>query len=820
METATIRELLAERLWKVNEGQQNRGFGDNLIERYLDGVNREDLDALVLYLQTYTSAANATASTSVTNPMAGTQWARTGTWYGGRIWYEEVKNEAQLRGTLRIWQALWCGDKTIADVITEKGCRYRVEVTWYFGLRTLPTVPANSSGISYRMGPLNVDPERGTYTTFIEKRTRLYQVIAEHRSQESAAASDLTTKHHGVYEGDKTDTGAAVTLLDLEDVPAGEIRNLDRTKNEDCTQDIQTQKRTVKDQTRTSAETSAARKTERASHTENAAPLGAPEQEAGKIKRNDNQATESGKTRTVEEVVTVQDQTSTSREDSASKSAVKVLHTENAAAVADPAAAAGEIKRVELLPTEAGRMRSVEETITVKDQTRTSAETSAARKTTRALHTENAAALGTPEQEAGKIKRNENQPTESGKTRTVEEVVTVQDQTSTSRETSAAAQTERNLHTENAAPLGAPVQEAGKIKRNENQPTEAGRTRTVEEVVTVQDQSATSHEKSAARTGTTELHTQAAVAVTPGSPPAGKIYRARNTPTEAGRVRTENEVIQVNDQSATMGEDNAARRVERVLHTENPSTPTPPTAAVGEIKRLDLAPTESGRLRSVEETVTVKDQTATSTAEDASEQVTRVLHTENATTPSGTPAANTAKRVEAQPTESGKVRTVEEVTTPKTQQWNSSYLTRYGTVYYWHGRNCSAAQFAAVLAAAALSAATDNTVLERRNRFGLYDYDINKSPYRATSSGGTTIGTYGPYYVRHRQYKNDYTYWRDITLEKMIRMTTSRDKAEEYISDCRNNSTVAKTGSYYTATRYKIYSVGSWALTTAETTDM
>ena len=92
MEIAAIRELLAERLWVVLEAEQNRGWGDNGIIRYIEGVNREDLDALVLYLQEYTSADNNTPSDTVTNPMAGTQWARTGVWNGGRIWYEEVKN--------------------------------------------------------------------------------------------------------------------------------------------------------------------------------------------------------------------------------------------------------------------------------------------------------------------------------------------------------------------------------------------------------------------------------------------------------------------------------------------------------------------------------------------------------------------------------------------------------------------------------------------------------------------------------------------------------------------------------------------------------
>ena len=447
MEIAAIRELLAERLWVVLEAEQNRGWGDNGIIRYIEGVNREDLDALVLYLQEYTSADNNTPSDTVTNPMAGTQWARTGVWNGGRIWYEEVKNTQELRGRLRIYQYLYSGDKTDGDIITEDGCRWKATTTWYFGVKDIPALPQGSSGIVYRMGQLTLDKDDGTYTTYIEKRERLYQKIPEYQSRRSDAGRQDTQRHFGVRDGDKDENGNAIALIDLNSVPVGEIWDLDRNKNEDCTQDIVEQKRKVFNQTRGSTEDSAARNVIRELHTENATELGQASSTPGKIIRHSNEPTESGLTRTVKETVSVKDQVGGGGEESAARSVVRETHTENEAELeVEGEPEPGTIVRYTNDPTESGLTRTVKETIQVKDQTSVGGEDSAARNVSRELHTENAASLVTPvTSEPAKTIRHTNEPTESGRTRTIKETIQVKDQTSVGGEDSATGKVREGL---------------------------------------------------------------------------------------------------------------------------------------------------------------------------------------------------------------------------------------------------------------------------------------------------------------------------------------------------------------------------------------
>ncbi|HQB11102.1 MAG TPA: RnfABCDGE type electron transport complex subunit D, partial [bacterium] len=108
-------------------------------------------------------------------------------------------------------------------------------IFWYFGVKDIPALPQGSSGIVYRMGQLTLDKDDGTYTTYIEKRERLYQKIPEYQSRRSDAGRQDTQRHFGVRDGDKDENGNAIALIDLNSVPVGEIWDLDRNKNEDCT---------------------------------------------------------------------------------------------------------------------------------------------------------------------------------------------------------------------------------------------------------------------------------------------------------------------------------------------------------------------------------------------------------------------------------------------------------------------------------------------------------------------------------------------------------------------------------------------------------
>ena len=745
MEIAAIRELLAERLWVVLEAEQNRGWGDNGIIRYIEGVNREDLDALVLYLQEYTSADNNTPSDTVTNPMAGTQWARTGVWNGGRIWYEEVKNTQELRGRLRIYQYLYSGDKTDGDIITEDGCRWKATTTWYFGVKDIPALPQGSSGIVYRMGQLTLDKDDGTYTTYIEKRERLYQKIPEYQSRRSDAGRQDTQRHFGVRDGDKDENGNAIALIDLNSVPVGEIWDLDRNKNEDCTQDIVEQKRKVFNQTRGSTEDSAARNVIRELHTENATELGQASSTPGKIIRHSNEPTESGLTRTVKETVSVKDQVGGGGEESAARSVVRETHTENEAELeVEGEPEPGTIVRYTNDPTESGLTRTVKETIQVKDQTSVGGEDSAARNVSRELHTENAAALVTPvTSEPGKIIRHSNEPTESGRTRTIKETIQVKDQTGDGAEETGAVASSRVTHTQAETKPELPTFEAGKIVRVEAMPTEAGRWQTREEELVAKNQQGKSYRKSAAADTNITLDTQAEDEVTPTTPAQGKIITVRNTPTEFDLVRVEVEEITVKNQMTEYGEDRDDHNTHVEYNTEKAVAPAEPTMEEGVVRRTEVMPTESGKYRTTETEITAKKQ-----------------------------------------------------------QWAQSWLDRYGTSYLWAGRNVTAAELAAVLTAAVLTTATNNDLRLDKNQFGLFDYTLTKTPFgggaetRESFDGELGTQSRDLYDIERRACSEDQDpqgyQWRQIMITVTEYVGNSWDTAWSNIADGDSDSMTPK----------------------------
>ncbi|MFA7333518.1 MAG: hypothetical protein WC130_04400 [Kiritimatiellia bacterium] len=126
------------------------------------------------------------------------------------------------------------------------------------------------------------------------------------------------------------------------------------------------------------------------------------------------------------------------------------------------------------------------------------------------------------------------------------------------------------------------------------------------------------------------------------------------------------QTISKGDKVITITEDCAAYTKTRVIHTFNPDIPSG-VAGAGTIVNVDATPTELGRERTVQETILPKDQTATSGTETGMRSVVRVSHTENPSAPM-VPAAITPgviKRVDAQPTTAGNVKSEEETDTAK-----------------------------------------------------------------------------------------------------------------------------------------------------------
>jgi hypothetical protein len=246
METNSILEILAENKWQLLQDEENGGYSRDVLVRFLPGVPRNGFPAIVALLKARTSAKNTEASTTVTNPSTTPEGPWTGTYTGGRIWYKLSQDGApgkNMEGTYTLYQALHKGGLSEANIITDHGCRYRVTQTWYFDYPSLVTVPTSSSGVSYsRTTPVR-DDEYGVWTYAIEMRERLYQNVTEYTSERDQFEYRQRTEHQGVRQGDLTDSGAAVSLPNLDTQLAGTIVDLQRTKNEDCTQNIEVVKR-------------------------------------------------------------------------------------------------------------------------------------------------------------------------------------------------------------------------------------------------------------------------------------------------------------------------------------------------------------------------------------------------------------------------------------------------------------------------------------------------------------------------------------------------------------------------------------------------
>ena len=158
------------------------------------------------------------------------------------------------------------------------------------------------------------------------------------------------------------------------------------------------------------------------------------------------------------------------------------MHTENATDLTKPTAAKGTLVKQSAQPTAAGNQQTVLETITPKDQMAKSWDVSLAAETEREVHTENATDLTKPTAAKGTIVKQSAQPTPAGNQQTVVDTITPKDQVVKSYGGDAFESVEVEEHTENATDLTKPTDEVGKIKEATNAPTEAGNSRTKSKV--------------------------------------------------------------------------------------------------------------------------------------------------------------------------------------------------------------------------------------------------------------------------------------------------------------------------------------------------
>lgn len=386
-------EWLKNQKWKLRVSNDFRPRVDiQTVDRFLVNVPRELLRGLVEHLV-------ATATETTPQIEGKPYW---GTWtFTRHRWERESPTDDN---NLIFVQSMIAGAGGSNAFVVENGCAYLITQTFYWDVATLPSVPAGTSGIDYRIDNVSRDRESGLYNCVLEKREQITQTIALYVTEEGAAEQVKEQQFIGVRDGDKDNTGASIALQAMTLV-AGFIKSRKRRKNPNCTQDIVEQSREGIDQTAASWDKSHAETVAETLATQSATTETEPlAPAAGTAVEVIQEPTLFGRMRKRMRTRTAHDQTATSWEKNHAEKVVESLATQSATTETEPTAPAAGIA-IEVLqePTLFGRMRKRLRTRTAQDQTATSWEKNHAEKVVETMATQSATTETEPQAPAAGI---------------------------------------------------------------------------------------------------------------------------------------------------------------------------------------------------------------------------------------------------------------------------------------------------------------------------------------------------------------------------------------------------------------------------------
>lgn len=215
----------------LNRAQWKYIFREKTLVRYVD-VAKMDEDIVPLLLE-YLTAEDGSGGylCSSTLQLYGQNVAAT--WTPVRAWYEITNKAAGSVAGVRLYHALTSEPEEQEDgpYLVEDGCAYKVSLTYYWKVAELPTVPASTSGVSYRLS-FQRDTDNGLYTATIEKRERVQQDIPLYLHAETIYEKHQTEQHLGVKQADVATTGLAAGVAN------GVLTQRTLSKNSDCTTDV------------------------------------------------------------------------------------------------------------------------------------------------------------------------------------------------------------------------------------------------------------------------------------------------------------------------------------------------------------------------------------------------------------------------------------------------------------------------------------------------------------------------------------------------------------------------------------------------------
>ena len=215
------------RKWQVlNRSQWKYQFHEKTLVRFVEEVQLRE-DEIPLLLE-YLASDECIPTLCLYDQTISSEWKPT------RVWLELSNKSVGNVHSVRLYHGLMTELSAIGDgpYLVENGCVSKVSLSYYWDQSSVQTVPASSSGISYRITGLTRDRDTGLYTYAIEKRERVQQDVAEYFTAKTAFADMSEEYHLGVRQDDVATTGQAASVNN------GKIVRRKISKNADCTSDV------------------------------------------------------------------------------------------------------------------------------------------------------------------------------------------------------------------------------------------------------------------------------------------------------------------------------------------------------------------------------------------------------------------------------------------------------------------------------------------------------------------------------------------------------------------------------------------------------
>jgi hypothetical protein len=232
-----IAEICNSLNWRLLEERADGRVGSGILRRYIENevdMTKVQWDAILAYLLTLTT---------VTDPWAEKK-KHTGVFRAGPVDLVQDGKSERWRMVHTLYRA---AGYTVSAYLAEDGCQAKVYRYFYVDQATVPAhpaTPATGSGVGWQS---NFQQDRDTllFSGWWERSERVYQTIAEHTATADAFSTVKRTKHLGVRAGDKDESGNSVDIPDPATALAGTKISITRSKNADCTQDVEVDKQTA-----------------------------------------------------------------------------------------------------------------------------------------------------------------------------------------------------------------------------------------------------------------------------------------------------------------------------------------------------------------------------------------------------------------------------------------------------------------------------------------------------------------------------------------------------------------------------------------------